>query len=1025
MNRNRSALLFLSIFLFASHVSAQISFTEKELNSDFDTGMDLYNKEKYPAAIKFFDAFISNNAGENITEIADAEYYGARSALKLLNSDAEYRMTRFILTHPGSSRINDSYLALGDYFYQGKNYKKAITYYESVNRLEMTSDRLPEYYFRHGYSQFMKGDKKKALLMFSEIKDIDTDYTPPALYYFSHIAYDDKKYQTALEGFMRLKDDETFGPVVPFYIVQILYIQKDYDGILAMAPGLLKSSGPQRSIELYRFIGDAWYNKGNYKEAISYLEKYTAGSKASGRLDRYQLAYCYYKNGETDKATAIFLDLTASSDLLSQNIWCLLGDCYLSKGDKKRAQFAFGQASLLDYDKQLKEESLFNYAKLSYETSYSPFGEAIAAFQEYIDLYPGSDKIEEVYDYMVATYMQLKNYKAALSSLDKIRNKDSRLEEAYQRVAFYRGLELFKNMEIEPSITMFDKSLKYEKYNRQIRSRTIYWRGEAWYRLGQYDKAIADYQEFMGIPGSMLLSEYNLVKYNLGYAFFNIKDYSNALTHFKTFESGVTTAGPEVLADAKNRIADCYYITTNYPLAINYYDKVIDYGKVDADYALYQKGFALGLKNDQKGKTVVMTSLMARFPNSKYVPGAVFERGRAYVALKEAQKGEEDLNSLIQLYPNSPFVPRAYVQLGLLYFDTGDNTKAIIQFKKVIENYKSTPEARYALTGLKNTYVEINDVESYFAYIKTLEGYGDVNLAEKDSLVYGSGEKLFMTGNCEKASELFKNYLNEFQSGSFRPNAQFYLAECAFSGNNKDEALKYYLEVIQTPNNEFMEQSLKAAAAILLEKEDYQRSLGYFEQLEKISEKPENILAALKGELRSAYGAGDAKKTIAASEKIMQSSNLPEELVREANFMSAKAHYSLNEYDEALKDFRKVSKEVTSAEGAESKYRVAEILNRKGQTADAEKVINEFIDQNTPHQFWMARMFLLLSDISIKKGDKIQARATLQGLKDNYPVDSDGILDEVTSKLNSLNQGKETEDDTAKTIQDSVTVKRK
>ena len=28
----------------------------------------------------------------------------------------------------------------------------------------------------------------------------------------------------------------------------------------------------------------------------------------------------------------------------------------------------------------------------------------------------------------------------------------------------------------------------------------------------------------------------------------------------------------------------------------------------------------------------------------------------------------------------------------------------------------------------------MNDVESYFAYVKTLDGYGDVNLAEKDSL---------------------------------------------------------------------------------------------------------------------------------------------------------------------------------------------------------------------------------------------------------------------------------------------------
>ena len=95
---------------------------------------------------------------------------------------------------------------------------------------------------------------------------------------------------------------------------------------------------------------------------------------------------------------------------------------------------------------------------------------------------------------------------------------------------------------------------------------------------------------------------------------FNLKDYTNALNHFKTFESGVTNVRPEVLADAKNRIADCYYIATNYPMAISYYDKVIEYGKLDADYAMFQKGFSLGLMNDQKGKVDVLTSLTVKYP---------------------------------------------------------------------------------------------------------------------------------------------------------------------------------------------------------------------------------------------------------------------------------------------------------------------------------------------------------------------------------------------------------------------------
>ena len=1004
MNRNKLILIFSFLFFVIIPVFSQVPFTSKEIAFEYNRAMELFNKEKYPAAIRLFDSFIKDGDKTNVIRVSDAEYYRSIAALRLFNPDAEYRMMTFIYTHPESPRINVARLELGNYFYQIKNFRKAAIYYETVNRQELNSEKLAEYFFRFGYSLYIKGDQSKALLMFSEIKDIDTEYTPPAVYYFSQIAYEQKMYQTAMEGFMRLKDDETFGAVVPFYIVQILYLQKDYDAILTMAPELIKSAGKARAIELYRFIGDAYYNKENYKEALPYLEKYATEAKASGREDKYQLGYCYYKTGDIDKAIKLFLEVSVKSDILSQNIWNILGDCYLQKGDKQRARLAFGEASKLNFDKKIKEESLFNYAKLTYETAYAPFGEAIAAFQEYVDLYPGSKRIQEVYDYLVGTYMQIKNYKAALASLDKIGTKDSRLEEAYQKVAFFRGLELFKNLEMEASISMFDKSLKYEKYSRQIRSRAIYWRGEANYRLGNYELAKGDYELFMGIPGSTALSEYSLVRYNLGYTYFNLKDYTNALNNFKSFETGYANIKPEILADAKARIADCYYVATSYSSAIAYYDKVIAYGYQDADYAMFQKGFSLGLMNETKGKIDVLTALMQKYPSSTFVPNAIFERGRAYLVLEEYKKGEADFNTIISSYPGSTFVPRSIVQLGLLYYNLGENDRAIAQYKKVIENYKSSPEARDALTGLRNTYVDQNDVDNYFSYVKTLDGYGDINLAQKDSLLYNSGENLFMSGKIDKATEVLKNYLNEFPNGSFRQNAQYYLAECMKSSGNTEEALKLYEAVANEPNNQFLEQSLIAASTILYEKEDYPAALDYFERLENASSNSANKLFALKGQLRAADQAGDAQKTIIASGKIIKSGNIPEELTREAIFMSAKANYSLNNFDDALRDFRKVATEVTSIQGAESKFRVAELLDKKGQTAEAERTISEFIDQKSPHQYWMARVFLLLADISIKKGDSLQARATLQSLKDYYTVDNDGILDEVKAKLNSLDE---------------------
>ena len=1001
MNSKKAVLIIGFLFAFIIHGISQVSFSGDDIRSEFSMAMDLFTKEKYAAAIRLFDSYLAKEDESRQILLSEAEYYAALSSLRLFNPDSEFRMIIYMAKHPESPKINEARLALGDYFYQNKSYRKACDYYETVNRQDLNSGKLPEYFFRYGYSLYIRGDKAKALIMFSEIKDIDTEYTAPAVYYSSHIAYEQKMYQTALEGFIKLKDDETFGAIVPFYIAQIMYMNKDYDGILGIAPDLLKSVPKERAPEIYRFIGDAYYNKGNYKEASSYLEKYNAGTKTSGREDKYQLGYCYYKSGEFDKAIKTLLETGAKSDVLSQNIWFVLGDCYLKKGDKKRAQFAFGQSAKLDFDRKLKEESLLNFAKLSYETSTSPFGEAIAAFQEYIELYPGSDNIEEAYNYLVATFTEMKNYKAALTALDKIKSKDSRLEAAYQRVAFFRGLELFKNMEIKQAADLFNKSLKYEKYDSEIRARAIYWRAEAEYRLGQFEDAKIDYEFFVGIPGASRLSEYNMIRYNLGYAYFNLKDYGNALTHFRTFESGSANIKPEVLMDTKLRIADCYFITTNYQQAISYYDKIIENGKTDADYALYQKGFCLGLTHNQKGKAEVLTLLNTKYPASSYVPNSLYERGRAYLVLEEYRQGETDFINIIANYQSSPFVPRAIVQLGLLYYNQGENEKSVAQFKKVIENYKSTPEARYALTGLKNTYVEMNDVESYFAYVKSL-GYGDVNIAEKDSLLYMSGENLYISGKCDRASEVFRNYLREFQTGSFRLNAQFYLAECLRSSGNKDEALSLYHEVIRFPNNQFMEQSLIAASAILYDNEEFSQAYDYFERLEKVTTSEENKLLALRGELRSSYQEGDAQKSIKAADRIRKTSNIPEELMRDAIFISAKAHYSLIEFDKALADFRKTATEAVSSEGAESKYRVAEILFMKGSIEESEKVVTQFISQNSPHQYWMAKMFLLLADIGIKKGDNLQARATLQSLKEYYTISDDGILDEVKLKLSSL-----------------------
>ena len=121
---------------------------------------------------------------------------------------------------------------------------------------------------------FVKNDYEKATLSFYEIKDIQSEYSGPALYYYSYIAYKQENFETSLLGFRRLENDVTFSGIVPYYILQILYSQKKYEEIIQYGPGLLETSIPGRSGEIAKFVGDAYYQLKNYSEAQPYLEMY-------------------------------------------------------------------------------------------------------------------------------------------------------------------------------------------------------------------------------------------------------------------------------------------------------------------------------------------------------------------------------------------------------------------------------------------------------------------------------------------------------------------------------------------------------------------------------------------------------------------------------------------------------------------------------------------------------------------------------------------------------------------------------
>ncbi|MDE6205079.1 MAG: hypothetical protein K2F66_03035, partial [Duncaniella sp.] len=70
-----------------------------------------------------------------------------------------------------------------------------------------------------------------------------------------------------------------------------------------------------------------------------------------------------------------------------------------------------------------------------------------------------------------------------------------------------------------------------------------------------------------------------------------------------------------------------------------------------------------------------------------------------------------------------------------------------------------------------------------------------------------------------------------------------------------------------------------------------------------------------------------------------------------------------------------------------------------GQTAKAKTVTDALISSDTPHSYWLARGFVLYSDILRKEGNEFEANEYLKSLRSNYPGSEADIFQMIDARL--------------------------
>ncbi|MHC1708249.1 MAG: tetratricopeptide repeat protein [Bacteroidales bacterium] len=994
-------IILSAIILIGScfHSQSQQTMIYKEPYITYRLAMDLFEKEKYAMAREEFQKF-ADQIQENTSPIkARAEYLAAVCGYELHNNNVSLPFEAMLSVNDVSTNTPFISLELGKLEYRKGNFQKAVQYLERLNRKDLEENFRDEYFFKLGYSYLKINDIKKSDKTLALITNPSSVYISPATYFRAHIAYLNKDYKKATEGFNKLRDDETFKNIVPYYITQIYYLEGNYDDLLKTAPALLSSASVKRGPEIARMIGKAHYQNKNFREALPYLENYFEKTKtAINREDYYELAYTEYKNGLYERAVGNFNNAVGESDTLSQNAFYHLGDCYLKTNQKKFALNAFHSAYKEGFSFAIKEDALFNYAKLSYELSYNPYNEAVRALKSYLEEYPESGRTDEANTYLVNLYISTKSYSDAIKSIESIKNPDRQLREAYQRLNYYRGIEEFNDGKYESAEKFFHTASKLSE-DKSITASSQYWLAECSYRRNDFQIALEQYKKFQTTPGSFTLKEYVLSDYNIGYCYFKQKEYDKAILSFRKLVTNKDKVDSRIVNDGLLRAGDCYFVNKNYPEAISYYDQAYKLKKADGDYALYQKSLAQGAAGMLKEKATTLDVLHSSFPKSTLQPQARYELGLTYLNLQDESKALQAFNSLMNNFPNSHFVKDALLRTGLIYYNQDDNEKALATFKKVVTDFPGTPESKEALMSIRNIYVDLNKVDDFFVYAKNLP-FANVTDAEQDSITYLAAENQYMARDCNSAIQGFRNYLDKFKKGAFTVQSKFYMAECLFRNNQPDEALDLYVQVIGEARSKFTETALLNSSAIYFSKKNYDKALEYYRQLQEIAEIPLNRLTAQTGVMRCTYLLGKHEEAIVSSQALIINEQSSVELITEAHLTQAKSAMELKQIPLAQTEFEKTYKLAKNEKGAEAKFNLAIIAFNQENFKEAEKLIFEFINEFPSYDYWLARNFILLADVYIKTGNNIQAKQTLQSIIDNY--EGADLVEIAQIKMNTI-----------------------
>ncbi len=881
----------------------------------------------------------------------------------------------------------DCLFALGDFV-------GAYNLYSSIDSKGLNSADAAERAYRMGVSALETGKNGAAALFMQS-----ASYAPlrsASYFYLGKIAYDKGDYAEALRNFKSVNTHEAPGNRAGLYLAAIDFAQGNYAQALATARRELRAPGLDNETvgELNRIAGESLYRQDDNSEACEYLQKYVKLVAEPLPSALYILGIDSFNKGDYEKALGYMRPVTERADgVLRQSAYLYAGQCLLEEGDTDAALLAFDKAMQDDFDPEVREAAYYNYAAARLAGATLPFSSSAETFEKFLKLYPSGPYSDRVAAYLASGYMADNDYERALERINAISTPSPGILGAKQRVLYTLGMKALREGNASQAGTYLDEAASLSGHDSGLDNEVILAQGQTLYALGNPREAAGKYRSYLRSAGK---NDNNrpVALYGLAYSLYKGGDASGAATYFTQAAESMRDAAAR--ADALNRLGDIAGAKADFAGAAVYFAKAYSANPSAGDYAALNEARMKGYMRDYEGKLGALRNFERDFSSSVLMPDALLEITEAQISLGRNADAVDTYRTLISRYPKTAQGRRGYLQMAMTLLDMGRTGDAEDAYRAVIQQYPTSEEAAQASSLLKTLCADEGRGDEYLKFMKSVNNAPQVSAGDEEELTFGSAMAAFkQSGNTIRLEEFINTYPNSPRAAEALGAMLAYASE----KDDKNAAAEYAARIIERyPDSKAAEKAYISAAKASYAAGDLPGALQLYQTLTQKASDANTATDARMGVMRTARDMGNYDLAGMTADTIIASSAGPGEM-SEAKFTKAAALDAAGNTNAAIELWEEMADNTADIFGAKSAFEAADALHRINENSKALKAAKKFVQSGSPHRYWVARGFILLSDIYSDTGKDLEAREYLEALRDNYPGSEPDIFMMIEQRL--------------------------